>query len=224
MESGFDTVKVIAPVKRSGSWFLHRHLVPNRMYGSKGPVWYRGYDVPDLETSVVVKGVGSQAYIMWEGSVPKSLGLPGVATASDVLAWEQTLVESIPELEGYYRTRVDVTEDLADEHGLLRGVAATGWMPPHERARYVRAIYQECETIFFHNKTRGVRVYDKNAECGHPWSVGITRVEYQIRGEWVKALRLRDAKESLGVSGRCAIEPVVTSLVDRASEVGYRVA
>jgi len=212
---GFDTVKVLARAENQGSFHHNAALRPNKIRGSKGCVWYRGYDVPDLDTSIMIKGVGGSApFVMWEGSVPKTLGLQGVASAADVLTWEDALRGVLPVFEGSYRGRVDVTCDLDDPDGILRR-AAIGWKP-HDRSRYVEAVYQGGETVWLHNKRRGVRVYDKFAESGFDWSRGKSRLEYQVRGDWVQRLGLRDARLHLADNGRASVLPLVSSLAERA--------
>jgi len=212
---GFDTIKILARAQYQGSFHHHPALRPNKVSGSKGKVWYRGYDVPDLGTSITVKGIGQAApFVMWEGSVPKILGLQGVASDADVLAWEDTLRSYLSFFDGSYRGRVDVTCDLDDPDGILRQ-AAKGWKP-HDRARYVEAVYQGGETVWIHNKRRGVRVYDKFAECGFDWARGKSRVEYQIRGDWVQRLGLRDSRVHLGHNARESVLPLVSDLVGRA--------
>lgn len=222
---GIDTVKLVAPMVegRSRSIHLNPHLEPlprGKGTGRKGPVWWNSYRVPDLNTTVTVKGCGAaSAYLLWEGSVPKILGLAGVAQASDVLAWEQSLAEVLPAFHSAHRSRVDVTADVTDPDAVVRA-CALGWKP-HERARYVQAVYQGLETVWLHNKTRGVRLYDKYAECGQPWAEGMTRVEYQIRGDWVKRHGLATSTDTLEVNASLAIMPLLMDLRDRALSVGY---
>lgn len=216
---GIDTVKLSYP----GFGRFWREMPENGWvrtgdYGTVGPVWWCRYRHSDGSVEVTVKGVGDSTRMLWEGSVPKCLGLSGPATSDCV----RLLDRHVRKLMAGCGTalgiadirRLDATEDVLDADGSLRR-AALGWNP-HARSRYVQAVYQDCETVFQHNKTRGVRVYDKFAESGEPWAVGITRVEYQIRGDWVDRYGLLrvDGLDDRAIDA--VIAPLVADLRNRA--------
>jgi hypothetical protein len=164
-------------------------------------------------TLVRVKGVGEDAYLLWEGSVPKFLGVAGAADPDLVRMVDRHVRRvadgalPLPDLR-----RCDVTADFRDPDRLLLS-AALAWNP-HARSRYVQAVYND-ETVWQHNKTRGVRVYDKFAECGEAWAAGVSRVEYQIRGDWLQRYGLDRLYEDFGRSADLALRPVVSDLLGR---------
>lgn len=233
------------PLRKRDTYDLSRRLLPlsdalssefgwsaTGQYGSVGPVQYQRYELrrevctfdgkrwregacKPLE--VVVKGVGSTRTLIWEGSVPKYLGIEGACEAECInLVDRHIRMQTTRLLPAPTIRRLDVTCDCVDLDGVLRA-AALGWNP-HERSRYVQARYQDDETVWQHNKSRGVRVYDKFAECGEEWARGITRVEYQVRGDWCKRLGLDRLYWDLGRNAEAAIEPLVTDLWLRAAE------
>jgi len=188
--------------------------------GSNGPVRYRSWSHPNLRASVVIKGVpGSSVAAVYEGSLPKELGLCGAAPG-----------ECVGVLDSYIRglfretglrfmprpklRRVDLTHDIHDPSGAYRA-AALNWNP-HARSRYVQSRYQDDETVWQHNKCRGVRVYDKFAECGEEWARGLSRIEYQIRGAWIEKYGL-----DVGCDWARKEESVLSVLV---SDLGTRVS
>lgn len=114
--------------------------------------------------------------------------------------------------------RFDVTEDVHDpDRAILE--AAKGWNP-HSRSRYKQSEHSEIggptQTVWQHNKTRGVRVYNKHDECGEDWAVDLTRIEYQVRGDWLERMGLNRLTMSLGENADRAILPLVAELEMRA--------
>jgi len=160
-----------------------------------------------------VKGIGHDAHLLWEGSVPKFLGIQGAAPPEAAFATDRALQRLVPGLPHPSIRRCDLTHDVVDPDGAWRD-AARGWNP-HARSRYVEAVYNDGETVWQHNKTRGVRVYDKFAECGEDWAVGLTRVEYQVRGDWLGKLGLDRLYEDFDLNVKRALGPVVTDLMFR---------
>jgi len=223
---GVDTVKVVQPLQHGTRLHLRRELRADpKVHGRQGSVWYNGYRTESGEL-VVAKGVGAASgHLIWEGSAPKLLGLAGPADAENV----RDLLAHLHRQTGglfdgsAYLTRLDVTADRPDPDGLLR-IAAIGWHP-HPRARYVQAIYEGTETVWQHNKTRGFRVYDKGKESGESWAQGLTRVEYQLRGDWVAKNRLRDPWDpACPVNVAAVRDPFVRELEERAQAFGYEIA
>lgn len=216
---GIDTVKLSYP----GFGRFWRSMPENGWertgdYGTTGPVWWARYRNEDGVTECTVKGVGDNTRLLWEGSVPKYLGVQGPADAQCLRLVDRHirgLMDSCGTRLGIADIRrIDTTEDLHDPDGLIRR-AALGWNP-HARSRYVQAVYQDNETVWQHNKTRGVRVYDKHKESGEPWAAGLTRVEYQIRGDWVDRYGLLrvDSVDDDGLAR--TIAPLVADLRNRA--------
>lgn len=181
-------------------------------YGTTGPVWWTERVHAD-GTRVIIKGVGKEGTLLWEQSVPKFLGICGAAHPDDVRVVDRHIRRLLPGLPVPNVRRCDVTEDIEDEDGSLRR-AALGWNP-HARSRYVQARYAEDETVWQHNKTRGVRVYDKFAESGEEWAYGLTRVEYQIRGAWLERLGLDRLNVDFAKNCQNAIMPLVAELETR---------
>lgn len=220
---GIDTVKLLSPLPFAARLHLNEALsVVKNGNGRKGVVWWQSYDVPELGTRLVAKGVGaSSGFLIWEGSVPKVLGSEGVCAAEDVRPWVGALQDATGGLfdaSTAYCGRVDCTRDVYDPDGDYRR-AAVGWKP-HDRARYVQAVYQGLETVWLHNKTRGVRVYDKHAEDGREWSEGLTRIEYQVRGDWVAKLGLRSPLSDVFAGNvAAAVQPVVDDLAGRVADL-----
>lgn len=218
---GVDTVKLSYDLEKT-VWgtqaFLHQPpddegWRPGKNYGSKGPLWWTERIHAD-GTRVVVKGVGPAGTLLWEQSVPKYLGLCGPAEPDDV----RLIDRHLRKLVGYSLPapsirRCDVTHDCLDPDGLLR-IAALGWNP-HSRSRYTQARYAQDETVWQHNKTRGVRVYDKFAESGEEWARGITRVEYQVRGAWLEKMGLDRLYTDFARNCEHVIMPLVAELENR---------
>lgn len=187
---------------------------PGKHYGTAGPMWYCER-VHEDGTKVVIKGVGADAYMLWEGSVPKYLGLCGPAEPDDVRFVDAHLRRIGPfGLPRPTLRRVDVTADVDDPYGLYRE-AAKDWNP-HERSRYTQSIHDDRSTmghtVWQHNKTRGVRVYDKFHESGEEWARDLTRIEYQIRGEWCEKLGLNRLYQDFASNAGRALRPLVADL------------
>lgn len=235
---GVDTVKLVYDVSHIGGarclesvrTFRERDLtsVPgfrvvegvhpgwsSKHYGTLGPTWWRSWSHED-KTVVTLKGCGKQTYLIWEQSVPKFLGVLGPSEPDDVRLVDRHLRRLVPALGTPRLRRVDVTQDFVDPGGKLR-IAAIGWNP-HARSRYVQSVYQDNETVWQHNKTRGVRVYDKYAEDGHEWARDLTRVEYQIRGDWLEKLDLDELHRDFGDCCDRALTPVVNGLLARVPQ------
>lgn len=232
---GVDTVKLVYDVSNIGGSSILRDSVrfklrdwecvpgkqlvtadrfewERRHYGTLGPVWWASYRHLD-GTDVTLKGCGKETFLIWEQSVPKYLGICGPSEPDDVRQVDMHLRRLVPTLLKPTLRRVDVTADFYDPEGKLR-VAAIGWKP-HARARYVQAVYQENETVWLHNKTRGVRVYDNYAEKQQMWAFGQTRVEYQIRGAWAEKLDLDELHPEFASCCDRALAPVTAGLLAR---------
>lgn len=177
-----------------------------------------GY-TPTLTLKVVNNG---PRVLMWEQSVPKYLNVKGPCPAEAVRQVDAVIrrLNGLGALPAPFIRRLDCTMDVPDPDGRLRQ-AAVGWTP-HSRARYVQAIYGDpasLETVWLHNKSRGVRVYDKHAECGEDWAEGLTRVEYQVRGDWLVKLGLDRLHSHTEDNSVRAIRPLVDELVERRDGV-----
>jgi len=181
---GVDTVVLSYPVYlcRSDHAKPGEDFVFTGKHGSLGPVrWSRWRHESGID--LTLKGVpGRSTHAIYDGSVAKALGIIGPASVSDLVLLDKWIrgvlrhdLVNAPTIR-----RLDATVDVPDPEGLLRR-AAVGWTP-HARARYVESVINDCQTVWLHNKTRGIRVYDKFAESGEEWSRDLTRVEYQIRG------------------------------------------
>jgi len=229
---GIDTVKLSYPVpvmaadehghERSLVSRLHRLEGWKRgKWGSVGPCTWTEW-VHDDGLRVVDKGVGEGRYILWESSVPKFLGMAGVAAPADVALvdrYVRSLLSGLHLAPAVLR-RVDVTQDFHDPtHCLLR--AADGWVPPHPRARYTQAVHTDPatggRTVWLHNKSRGVRVYDKYAECGEEWARDHVRVEYQIRSDWVAKYGLDRITRDFAACCERSLAPAVESLAKQTA-------
>lgn len=204
---------------------------PQHDHGSRGPVrfrvWYhdRVPGAGDGPGRVVAKGVpGAGVYLLWEGSVPKAFRVCGPAQADLVGVLDARLRELFRDVAGCSVVgfgavrRLDTTHDVHDPHGRIR-TAAIGWNP-HARSRYVEARYQSDETVWQHNKSRGVRVYDKFAECGEDWARELTRIEYQIGAAWCDKYGI-DVSPRLGETVDKVMRPIVEELQERT---GYGAA
>lgn len=188
--------------------------------GAKGPVRYRTWHHPALRGAVTSKGVsGSSVVLMYEKSLPKELGVLGPC-AGDCVDIFDTYLRGLFRDSGLRKLpwgtvrRCDLTEDVHDPYGLWRR-AALGWNP-HKRSRYVQTRFNADENVWQHNKSRGVRVYDKYAESGEEWSKDLTRVEYEIHGDWCEKYGL-----DVGCDWERQEELVLRPLV---SDLGSRVA
>jgi len=194
--------------------------------GSVGPVWWRTYAHDGLRNSFTIKGVrGSSVVGLYEGSVPKELGVCGAAPADCVDVLDTYLRGLLREAGLLYVhrgavRRCDLTFDASDPDGLLR-LAALGWNP-HKRSRYTQAVHDdratEGHTVFQHNKTRGVRVYDKFHECGEDWAKDLTRIEYQVRGDWLEKYGIAVGCDWDAVE-RSYLGPLVADLTGRAAQL-----
>lgn len=219
---GVDTVKLSYPLDDTvpgWQWVqdLEGGWSRGRSYGTMGPLWWTERTHED-GTRVVVKGIGADAHLLWEGSVPKYLGICGPAHPDDVRVIDNHLRKIGPRgLPKPWLRRVDVTHDEHDPEGLLRQ-AALNWNP-HSRSRYTQGEYHDPSTgghtVWQHNKSRGVRVYDKFAEAAEPWAFGLTRVEYQIRADWCGKLGLDRLYEDFARNCDAALDPLVAELMMR---------
>lgn len=221
---GVDTVKLSYPLqstKQGWEWVneLGTGWSRGKNYGTMGPLWWTER-VHEDGTRVVVKGIGADAHLLWEGSVPKFLGLIGPAEPEYVRLVDRhlrTIVMS--DLPAPWIRRCDLTEDRLDPDGLLRA-AARDWKP-HSRARYTESEHHDPttggHTVWQHNKSRGVRVYDKYRESGlAPWALDLSRVEYQVRGAWCEKLGIDRLYMDFGRNCNAAIAPLVAELEMRA--------
>lgn len=186
-------------------------------YGSTGPVRWHEWIHADEGVRVTVKGVAGRPTMLWEGSVPKFLGVQGVAEPETARIVDRFLRSLVPGLGQPRVRRLDVTQDLVDWDGVIRR-SAKGWNP-HARSRYVQADYQDGETFFLFNKSRAVRVYDKFAEDGEPWAEGLTRVEYQMHGDWCGKMGCGHLHSRFCDHARLALEPLVSDLLARVPDV-----
>lgn len=237
---GFDTVRVVVPcpggMQPLSAGFVQEHAQQSDC------VRGRNFTLPGTGVSVHVKGVGHDQWLSWEGSVPKALGIAGVADANDVRTVCDTLQELIPgaEWDRMRLGRVDVTVDYHDPGGVYRR-AAIGW-EPLARMRPVQAVYgdpggDQVETVMTRNKVRSVRVYGKWAEqvaeimrrkgwrgsdpdcSAAEWARDLTRLELQCRGPWPLKYGLRDPyAEHFDAAAVCAILPLMGEIEDRARD------
>jgi len=201
----------------------------NNSAGTMGPVRYRSWSHPGLRVPITVKGVpGSSVALVYEGSVPKELGVLGAAEGDCVDILDSYIRRLLRESglrfmpRGRVR-RLDLTQDEFDPDGWLRS-AALGWMP-HERSRYVQSVHDDRtstgHTVFQHNKTRGVRVYDKYHESKEEWARGLTRIEYQVRGAWIDKYGIELGCDWRALEGRI-LRPLVADLKERAGQDAAR--
>lgn len=220
--SGIDTVKLSYPMRETQpgwEWVqdLESGWSRGRLYGTMGPLWFTER-VHEDGTRVVIKGIGADAFLLWEGSVPKFLGIAGVSEPDDVRVVDQHLRRIGPKgLPRPTLRRVDLTEDVHDPNGTLRR-AALGWKP-HSRARYRQAEYHDPttggHTVFQHNKSRGVRVYDNFADKQLEWARDTTRIEYQMRGDWLQKQGLDRLYEDFDRNCARTMDPLVAELLMR---------
>lgn len=221
---GVDTVKLSYPLDQSRpgwKWVqeaLNNGWKPGKNYGTKGALWYCER-VHEDGTRVVVKGVGHDAHLIFEQSAPKFLGIAGAMDPRELVVIDRHL-RSItdPTLPKPFIRRLDLTHDVVDPENRWID-AAKGWRP-HARARYTEAEYldpaTDGRTVWLHNKSRGVRVYDKEAETrGEPWARDLTRIEYQVRGDWCQKLYIDRLYEDLPANVERALSEVVRSLGER---------
>lgn len=237
---GFDTVRVVVPCP-GGMQPLSAGFVQTSVQTSDCRLG-RSWSLPGTGVNVHVKGVGRDQWMAWEGSVPKALGLAGVADGGDVRAVCDTLAELIPgaEWERMRLGRVDVTVDYHDPEGQLRA-CAVGW-EPLARMRPVQAVYgdpsgDQIQTVMTRNKVRVIRLYDKHAEAvaeimrqkgwkifdpecsSAEWARGKSRLELQARGPWPLKYGLRDPyAESFADAAVCAMLPLMGELEDLARD------
>jgi len=194
-----------------------------------GPVRYRSWSHPGLRVPITLKGVpGSSVALVYEGSVPKELGVYGAASG-DCIDILDTYIRGLLRDAGLRYVprgrvrRLDLTCDELDPDGELRH-AALGWMP-HERSRYVQSVHDDRtstgHTVFQHNKTRGVRVYDKYHECKEPWALDLTRIEYQVRGLWLEKYGIQLGCDWDDLEERVLV-PLVADLKERAGQDAAR--
>lgn len=177
-----------------------------------------------LDSEFTIKCVhNGPAVLMWEGSVQKLLALKGEVPAECVRVADRWIRQQ-PELRHLPAPdirRVDLCADVEDHHGDLRE-AMKGWRP-HARARYVEAEYVDPSTgghtVWLHNKSRGVRAYDKFAETGRQeWAYGLTRIEYQVRHGWIEKLGLGRLYKDFASNCDAALAPLVQELCQRAGK------
>ena len=223
LDSDFDTAPYACVRRgRCSPWrnkFARGGWAKGKRCGTAGPVWFQEWVHECHGLSVVVKGSGRSVSLLWEGSVPKHFGIQGAAPVEAVFLLDRKLRSCFPRLGRPSIIRFDVTEDVFDPMGVVRA-AAKGWMP-HARSRYVESIHRQPggadETVWQHNKTRGIRVYDKFAEDGEDWAIGLTRVEYQVRGEWLGRYGLDRLYRDLDRNADLAIRPLVSDLYARVN-------
>jgi len=214
---GIDTVTLSYPVYMTRSQHLRpgEDFVFTGKYGSLGPVrWSRWRHESGIE--LTMKGVpGRNTSAIFDGSVGKQLGLVGAAGLDELKLLDVWIREVLQHdlVKTPRVNRLDVCADIPDPDGALRR-AAVGWRP-HARARYVESVINDCETVWLHNKSRGVRVYDKFLECGHEWARELTRVEYQIRGQALEAAGFDKIANLADSSLAREIEPLVADLTRR---------
>lgn len=226
---GVDTVKLSyrlgefsdgsrwGPCRPEGGWhFTGKH-------GTQGPVWWAEYRHED-GTVVRTKGVGTDAVALWEGSVPKYLGVVGAADPSLVRCVDSHLRELFGArgVPAPYVRRVDVTHDELDPDGRWLE-AARGWNP-HTRSRYRQAEHLNRtdggRTVAQMNKSRMIRVYEKYPESGFLECYrDVTRVEYQMRGEWCVKMNVDRLYSDFEDSCDRALLPLVDDLRSRVGSV-----
>lgn len=219
---GVDTVKLSYDLRAASpraSWWLHHpEGAPTggwsrgRHYGSVGPVNWWAVEHPE-GIKLTVKQCGREAFALFEASVPKTLGVCGPSDPQHVALVDRWIRELAPGLPNPAIRRLDLTHDEYDPDGVLRR-AALGWKP-HARARYVQAEYQDGETVWLHNKSRGVRVYDKFEESKESWALDLTRIEYQVRGDWCGKLGFDRIHDRLPEYVDRALSPLVSDLKGR---------
>lgn len=187
-------------------------------FGTQGNVWWSEYKHED-GTVIRAKGVGEDCYLLWEGSVPKYLGIDGVADPSMVriVDWHVRglLGDRLPPPAV---RRLDVTHDELDPEGALIE-AAKGWNP-HSRSRYRQAVYLNRSnggvTVSQMNKSRMIRVYDAFAEHQKEWARDMTRLEYQMRGDWCERMGVDRLYADFEKLAEVALAPLVDDLRSRA--------
>lgn len=215
VSAGVDTVKLVWPI---GKWEpgAYEDGWGKRKGGTLGPVWWSRRE-HESGLDVTFKGCGADTYAIWEGSVPKALCLAGPASGDDVRVVQDAVRGLLNNVDGTPALRrVDLTHDAHDPERLLLD-AALGWNP-HARSRYVEATYDDGKsgrTVWLHNKTRGVRVYDKERECGEPWAADVVRVEYQVRGRWLGKYGLDVLDDGFTARADAVLSPLVQELTRR---------
>lgn len=170
----------------------------------------------DLKFTLKVVNNGP-AVLLWEGSVPKTVGLSGVAHPDMVRVLDRHIrsFEPFKYLPAPNIRRLDATVDLMDPDGRLRS-AALGWQP-HSRARYVITEHfnpaNGGQTVFLHNKSRGIRVYDAFAEHKRAeWARDRSRLEYQLRGDWPMKLGVNRLNRDFDANVAAAVLPLAAEL------------
>lgn len=223
---GFDTVRFSYSPPFNWHFLVDYHdgwdLLPDKS-GRIGPVWFQRFK-HEVGIEVTVKGCGSDPYVLWEGSVPKTLGICGPAEAEHVRYVDKCLRDILSsKLPAPMIRRCDLTHDEYDpDRKLLE--AAKGWQP-HPRSRYYERriadrIGDPVNSVFLANKTRGVRVYDNYAEKKEEWARDTTRVEYQVRGNWLVKYGLDRLYEDLDRNHRAPLGDLVNELMLRVKEAG----
>jgi len=220
VSAGVDTVKLSYPIGTGRLWTQRLSSIVDangkRGYaigdfwsgvheaGATGPLRYRIWHHPDLRSPIVCKGVrGASCVLLYEGSVPKALGMCGVAEFSSVGVLDGYIRKLLREEAGLYGVpagrlrRLDLTCDVFDPAGVVRDAARE--FNPHKRSRYWEDVIQQGETVWQHNKSRGFRVYAKYLEAceelrkahgkdaslaSAEWARDLTRIEYQIGAAW----------------------------------------
>lgn len=220
---GVDTVKLsydLRPVQYSGdggaAWLFRHGWEHTKRYGSSGPVHWHEWKHSGEGLKIITKGVTSATSMLWEGSLPKAMGIVGPADPDCVQLLDRWIRRAVPNIGNPAIRRIDLTHDVYDPEGAWRK-AAVGWNP-HARSRYVQAVYQDGETVWQHNKSRGVRVYDKFEESGEPWAIGQTRVEYQVRHGWPEKLGLGKIHSRFAEYCDAALNPIVSDLCGRVQK------
>lgn len=219
-----DTVKVLFPSKQYAVRGVGPCVEFTGKSGLSGPTYWAEYrSVDDSALRFVLKGCGRDSWLIWEGSVPKALGLPS-CTGTEVQSFVDYLRSRLWSIEFRgepYFGRVDACVDVFDpERRLLR--SARGWSP-HRRTKYTEAVYQGGETVMLWNKRRAVRVYDKELESGLSEYRDKVRVEYQMRSSWVRKMGLATITGIWDDLLAESVTPLVDALSDRAGMEGWSV-
>jgi len=225
---GVDTVKLSYPLLQTpygAKWYqdcLGRGWSATSKYGTQGPLWWCERRHDDTGVKVRCKGVGADAHLIFEGSIPKLLGFAGAAPADSVRDADcYVRALSGVELPAPSVRRLDVTQDLLDPNRRLLA-AALDWNP-HPRSRYTQSVHDDRSsqghTVWQHNKTRGVRVYDKFHECKEEWARDLVRIEYQIRGAWLQKYGIDRLYQDFERNANNALDPVVQQLIERVGSL-----
>jgi len=187
---GVDTLQIVVEVPWGWDEVTHENgLELTKKHGSHGAMWWREFRGVNDERFVYKGCSPYSGWLVWEGSAPKALGLERPADSGDIGRLLRTLADSYAGFGMPRFSRVDLVSDSLDPDRQLLDLAV-GWRP-HARSRYVEAVYQGGQTVFLHNKSRGIRIYDKHEESGSEAYRDVVRVEYQLRRRWAERLGFR---------------------------------